>query len=338
MLLGQGSGKVLKSTSEDDIFVNFVDHGALGIIAFPAGELYATKLNEVLRQMSEKNMFRKLAFYLEAGESGTMFQKLPPNINVYGMTATNATESSYAYYCPPDDVVNEKHVGACLGDLYSVNWMENTDANPSMTETVEEQYTVVKKETWVEKPTFGQPGGSHVMQFGDLSVGAMKIGSFQGHRASPGSITGPSSEVKFRSAVNSRDVDLVQKYNWYMQASREQRPEAARVLNAEISARSASEDAFKKLAAIAYPMDVAKQQQAFDRIDVEPEQPECELAIHHSLCQCRSFDARSSFALQFQRVAVNLCGDADLGWGKNSAKAGAYAQMVCEKTAPALVV
>ena len=30
---------------------------------------------------------------------------------------------------PPDDVVNGKDMGTCLGDLYSVNWMEDVDRN-----------------------------------------------------------------------------------------------------------------------------------------------------------------------------------------------------------------
>merc|ERR1719265_1901904 len=32
-------GKVLKSTSKDRVFLNFVDHGGVGIVAFPNGPL-----------------------------------------------------------------------------------------------------------------------------------------------------------------------------------------------------------------------------------------------------------------------------------------------------------
>ena len=31
-----GNGKVLKSTSEDRVFINFADHGATGLIGFPS--------------------------------------------------------------------------------------------------------------------------------------------------------------------------------------------------------------------------------------------------------------------------------------------------------------
>lgn len=45
---------------------------------------------------------------------------LPENINIYATTASNAEESSYACYW--DDKRQ-----AYLGDVYSVNWMEDSD-------------------------------------------------------------------------------------------------------------------------------------------------------------------------------------------------------------------
>jgi legumain len=52
---------------------------------------------------------------------------LPLNINIYATTAANSKESSWGTYCYPDDVVNGVHINSCLGDLYSVNWMEDSD-------------------------------------------------------------------------------------------------------------------------------------------------------------------------------------------------------------------
>lgn len=50
------------------------------------------------------------------------------------MSAANATESSWATYCPASygmndggSIVNGTDLGVCLGDLFSVNWMENLD-------------------------------------------------------------------------------------------------------------------------------------------------------------------------------------------------------------------
>jgi len=74
---------------------------------------------------------------MEACESGSMFQNLPSNINIYATTAANADESSWGCYCESTDLVNGVYIGTCLGDLYSVNWMEDSDAQDTTKETIE---------------------------------------------------------------------------------------------------------------------------------------------------------------------------------------------------------
>lgn len=39
-----GNGKVLMSGADDTVFLNFADHGATGLIAFPSKYLYSDKL------------------------------------------------------------------------------------------------------------------------------------------------------------------------------------------------------------------------------------------------------------------------------------------------------
>jgi len=48
-------------------------------------------------------------------------------LNIYALSAASPDESSWGYYCPPDDLVDGKHVGSCLGDHFSINWMEDTE-------------------------------------------------------------------------------------------------------------------------------------------------------------------------------------------------------------------
>lgn len=73
---------------------------------------------------------------MEACESGSMFQSLNTP-NVYALSASNPTESSWGTYCSPDDKVDGTSIGSCLGDLFSVNWMENSDATDITAETLE---------------------------------------------------------------------------------------------------------------------------------------------------------------------------------------------------------
>lgn len=60
-------------------------------------------------------------FYLEACESGSMFVDLPTDTNIYATTAADPDESSYGFYCNVTGM-------PCLGDEYSIHWMEDSDA------------------------------------------------------------------------------------------------------------------------------------------------------------------------------------------------------------------
>ena len=103
-----------------------------------------------------------------------MFPDLTADGKIYGVTASNASESSWASYCGSEAVVDGKNIGSCLGDLFSTNWMEDTDAAiTSMamdSETLATQYQTVKTKTT----------RSPVLQFGDLSFQDDSIGTFEG--------------------------------------------------------------------------------------------------------------------------------------------------------------
>jgi legumain len=56
-----------------------------------------------------------------------MFVNLAPDWRIYALSAANPTESSWGTYCPPNDKINGKSVGTCLGDEFSVTFLENVD-------------------------------------------------------------------------------------------------------------------------------------------------------------------------------------------------------------------
>merc|ERR1712054_373670 len=171
VLTGKASGKKLESTSEDNVFIFFSDHGAPGLIAFPgsAGTLHKADLQSTLQTMSDKKMFNKLTFYLESCESGSMFQDMSIP-GVYALSAANPTESSWGSYCGSEAKVNGKSINSCLGDLFSVSWMEEADASDMTTETLDAQYS-----TLVSLVT-----RSDVMQWGDTSFTDDKMSEFIG--------------------------------------------------------------------------------------------------------------------------------------------------------------
>lgn len=117
-----------------------------------------------------KGRYNKLVFYLETCESGSMFVNLPKNTNIYALSAAGTDESSWATYCSPDDVIQGKHIGSCLGDLFSVSFIEDIDVSDVTTETLDVQFAKVKKLTTL----------SVVMQWGDVSYVKDRVVDFVG--------------------------------------------------------------------------------------------------------------------------------------------------------------
>ncbi|CAD6190061.1 unnamed protein product [Caenorhabditis auriculariae] len=185
---------VLKTTSKDRIFIYFTDHGAVGLVSFPNEILTVSKLIRTLESMHKDKKYSQLVFYLEACESGSMFESVLRNdLDIYAITAANNHESSWGTYCENDMKL------PCLGDLFSVNWLDDSDSEDLASETLEYQYELVKKKTNL----------SHVMHYGDLSIASEVVGLFQGEKTLEHRLRRPKSLDPSR-AVNwpSRDIEL----------------------------------------------------------------------------------------------------------------------------------
>uniref|UniRef100_A0A0E0PSE7 legumain n=1 Tax=Oryza rufipogon TaxID=4529 RepID=A0A0E0PSE7_ORYRU len=200
-LTGAGSGKVISSGPNDHIFVYYSDHGSPGYVCMPSGgNLHANDLSQALKNKNAAGAYKNLVVYVEACESGSMFegQLLPSNIGVYAMTASNATENSWATYCDTPEY------NTCLGDLFSVAWMEDADARrPGDPETLGQLYDIVAKRTNL----------SHVSRYGDLSLSSQPVSLYY---LPPGPGTSTASAVIDDEGrvggVNQRDAGLV--YLW----------------------------------------------------------------------------------------------------------------------------
>lgn len=241
VLKGSASGKSLKSNSNSKVFINFADHGAPGLIAFPVGQLYAKDFHEALLFMNQNNMYKEMTIYIEACESGSMFEGiLEDNLNIYATTAANSHESSWGYYCSPDDTVQGKHIGSCLGDTYSISWMEDTDNNDACSETLDTQFDAVLKRT----------DQSHVMKFGDMHFTSEVIGNFQGVCDTKSTLSNFLRSIrsveptKKYASVESRDIKMDYLYNKYLRTNSH---EDAQELQAEIANRQMIEERFNKL-------------------------------------------------------------------------------------------
>ena len=79
------TGKVIASGPDDVVFVYFADHGGPGILGMPNMPfLQANDLIDTLKAKAAANGFKKLVFYVEACESGSIFQNLlPTDLKIY---------------------------------------------------------------------------------------------------------------------------------------------------------------------------------------------------------------------------------------------------------------
>ncbi|KAL8499114.1 hypothetical protein ACS0TY_022184 [Phlomoides rotata] len=213
-----GSGKVVDSGPDDHIFIYYSDHGGPGVLGMPTSpHLYADDLINVLKKKHTSGTYKSLVFYLEACESGSIFEGLlPEGLNIYATTASNAVESSWGTYCPGDYPSPPPEYETCLGDLYSVAWMEDSAVHNLRTETLREQYQLVRRRTAHENSNYG----SHVMQYGDLKQSLDNLFMYIGTNPANDNFTfvDDNSLRPSSKAVNQRDADLLHFWHKFRKA------------------------------------------------------------------------------------------------------------------------
>jgi len=290
---GIGSGKVIESGPNDHVFVNFVDHGATGILAFPVGELTVKQLNDALNKMFNEKRYAKLVLYIEACEAGSMFRNvLSDKINVFATTASDYDESSYACYY-------DAKRATYLGDWYSVNWMEDSDKENIEKETLQAQFKIVKNLTTT----------SHVIEYGDQTIGNLVVGQFQGEKQTP-SITYP--KVPFARGAPSWDVPLDLLYKKQAEAKSEDEKEAAKLLIEEmIEKRGNLETIIKKIVTR-----VSVSREHSERLTLARPQRLTQLNCHDKLVKafsrhCFNF-GKNTYALKYAYILANICEDGSL--------------------------
>ncbi|URD73645.1 Peptidase C13 family [Musa troglodytarum] len=215
-----GSGKVVDSGPNDHIFIFYSDHGGPGVLGMPTFPyLYADDLIDVLKKKHVSGTYKSMVFYLEACESGSIFEGLlPEDINIYATTASNAYESSWGTYCPGLYPSPPPEFYTCLGDLYSVAWMEDSDKHNLRTETLKQQYQLVKTRTAVNDTYLF---GSHVMEYGELELNMQNLFLYVGSNPANENATfiDDNSLSSFsKAAVNQRDADLIYFWHKYQKA------------------------------------------------------------------------------------------------------------------------
>merc|ERR1712100_147000 len=202
--------------------------------------------------------------YLETCESGSMFEDM--NIpGIYALSASNPTESSWGSYCGTEAKVNGKSINSCLGDLFSVSWMEDADAVDTTQESLDENFQTVHTLTT----------RSEVMQWGDVTYTDDKMSEFIGN-LDP-SLKASASQEK-TGLVNARQIDLNRLYSMYTAAT----TSAERLqIGQELQQQLAVDQIHESFLNLVFPGDDAKQE-AMRTGKAKPSLLDCEARVHRA--------------------------------------------------------
>lgn len=236
-LSGIGTGRVLQTTSDDTVFINYSDHGGYGVVAMPNGALYAADLQDAISYMWANQKYGKMIFYMEACQSGSMFISYPQNMKFMAVTSADPNEPAWMTYCPPDDdVVNGVHLNTCLGDFFSHTWVTNLETENTAQYSLQQQYLYLQDYVFT----------SHVSRYGDFSFLSDPVANFLGNmNPSP-------SEKREQAKDTSRKIKITDSKLEYLKAKHAtlNTAESKAALEAEIAERAAVDKIFSTLSAV----------------------------------------------------------------------------------------
>ncbi|XP_021888149.1 vacuolar-processing enzyme [Carica papaya] len=305
-----GSGKVVDSGPDDHIFIYYADHGSPGYLGMPSyeDEVTAKDFIHVLKKKHEAKSYKKMVIYVEACESGSIFDGLlPDNMNIYAVTAANPNESSWGYYCPGDTPDIPPEYDTCLGDLFSISWMEDSDMHDVSKETLKEQYKVVKNRT----ATTNKEMGSHVMQYGSLDIANDFLSGYLGEnypvKHKPPQIFSHSTRL-----VSQYDAELLHFQHEFLKAPKnsEARNEARKKLQDEIFYRKQIDYSIKQIAMLLLGEEDGPKMLTLTQPAGHPlvQDWDCFKTLIKSLKKnCGWSSSSSRYGMKYTRVVANIC-------------------------------
>jgi len=187
-----------------------------------------------------------------------------------------------------------------LGDLYSVVWMENSDAEGEW-EPIKVQTQITTQETTL----------SHVMEYGSKDFVAYPIGDFQGNLNYTPSYhltfqpKGVAINAARQSPVDSRDINLHVKYNNYIRAVQRKAPaekvqQALSELQAELARREFADTFFN-----AFSFSVKSDGSLHSsEVRLPVSGTACQKAVDKAIAECGAWN---DYSLKYHKIVVNAC-------------------------------
>ena len=173
---GKENPKVLSAGPDDTVFTYFIDHGDDGIIMVGKDKVDYYDLLGAILDANDKNLYGKWVWFMEACHSGSMFEKMSKDINVYVMTSADPDHDAHMSNCPPGDRVAGKHIDACMSGLWDNFFLDYVEQHPDC--TIGEIFDAVKADV-------AKISEQNVSEFGDLTFRDFKLSEFFGELPAP---------------------------------------------------------------------------------------------------------------------------------------------------------
>ncbi|KAI6177649.1 Legumain [Aphelenchoides bicaudatus] len=189
-----GTGRVLKSTEKNRVFISHESHGDSGVLALGNSWLTVQDLNNALKNMEKKKMFSELLYYVMACHSGSMFSgQLNKDGKIYAFTAASPELNAH----PKDYVVfevGENTYNICVSTQFGDAWLNNAEEKNTKKETLDQQYKIVVPQV-----------DSDPQRYGNMKIGKEPVANFEGVNTN----TSTKSTINNRLARAQSDEDSI---------------------------------------------------------------------------------------------------------------------------------
>ncbi len=185
---------VASKTKDATLMVFWSGHGDAGLLYLPdmnaSSSLYADTLVAALhdaksgaRSRGRSQGFAQIVMFVEACDSGSMFDGFQLPDGVYVLTAAEPGQNSYPIYCcsffrPPSCTIAGRDISSCLGDIFATSVWEAADDHANSGFSLDEMFEHARA---ITDPNGNPTGtGSRVTRYGDLGLGSQLFTDFVG--------------------------------------------------------------------------------------------------------------------------------------------------------------
>ncbi|XP_026114082.1 legumain-like [Carassius auratus] len=155
--------KIIRSGTNDNIFVYMSGTGGQGTFDFPEQSLGAADLIGAINNMHTAKKFSKMVICMDSDFSKSMFKDLSPLKNVYAVTSCDDNTQSYLSDRDPTRDVY-------LSDQFSSAWLKFIHMNDFSSATLKNQFDFITK--YVQKPQCPP------CNFGDMKLSECPLSEF----------------------------------------------------------------------------------------------------------------------------------------------------------------